>query len=79
MEKIVQNHLKDIRKMLGITQTKLADYLGYARQNIWNLEHGLQPLSRVQLYAIFYLIENILQRNDVEDYIRTILQKELFG
>lgn len=53
-------NLKQIRKELNLTQTQLAEKLGFSRQTISNIENGKRKAGKHFIRAIEGLNENRL-------------------
>ena len=54
-----QATVKDIRKRLGMTQSKLAEELGVSRSSIRDWEHGKKELSRKSWEKLVEFIKHI--------------------
>lgn len=54
---ITQQHLADIRKMLGWSAQKLGEEIGVTRQTINKIENGKTPLSQTIYLALLYVLK----------------------
>jgi transcriptional regulator with XRE-family HTH domain len=50
--KRMQQHLGLLRMCMGMTQKQFGEELGVSRQQIWNLEHGKNHLTKLHYLAI---------------------------
>lgn len=51
--------LKKHRKSLGLTQEKLADYLGITGVHVCRLESGSRPIMRQTELAVLAMVEKV--------------------
>lgn len=66
-KKVLQNNLKHIRTLLGLGVQDLADLLDVTRQTVNNLEIGKTKITRIQYYAIMFMLEReIFPKLDAE-------------
>lgn len=53
--RVLTKNLPILRKILGLTQSELADIIGLSRQTVVNIENGNQKMKRTTFMAIMYL------------------------
>lgn len=70
--KRMQRYLGLLRMCMGMTQAEFGEELGVSRQQIWNLEHGYNQMTRMHFSAInwlYYCREGLLDMN-IEDRMK---------
>lgn len=71
---IMQNHLKELRKLAGWTAEELGKKLGISKQAISALENGSTKLNQLHYLALIHLFETEYKENPNNEALKKVME-----